>query len=202
MRGLGAQTGGMVPPRSGRLTLWVSMLLALAVCGSLPRVAHATDFTIEATTVGEGSAWRGDGLVQGGVRGGFQFAHIVSIEAQARIGYGVVDERILELIGIGTKLEIPIKPISPHLRLGVLHQHEEPSAAASEDPFGAAVGVGDGIRHRFGAEGAVGIDWMFAKVKRVTFQASVEAYGDLFPDKKGPLFYAGGGLAFGLRYQL
>lgn len=190
--------------RACRSVLLVSAIFvaSLFAWAALPRTASAADFYVEGTMLGEGSTWRGDGLIQGGIRSGFEFGDIVGVEAQARIGYGAVDERILELIGIGTKLSIPIKPISPHLRLAALHQHEEPAAAASEDPFGAAVGVGDGIRHRFGGEGAIGVDWFFAKVKRVTFQATVEAYGDVFPDKKGPLFYGGGGLAIGLQYKI
>jgi hypothetical protein len=164
--------------------------------------ALATDFYLEGQATGGGSTWRSDGNGQGDLRAGFQFARIIGVEAQGRLGYANVDERMLMGLGLGARLALPIEPFTPHLRLGMIHFHEEPLAAAHHDPFGALVGVGDGIRHRFGVEAALGLDWKFARVKKTSFFASVESYVHVFPDHKGPLVYGGGGLGMGLRYAL
>ncbi len=189
-----------------RLTTGVkaaSLALAIAAISAAPRTAHATDYYLEGSVLGGVTTWSPtDRNVQGALRTGFAFANIVGVEVQGRLGYAAVDQRMLEALGVGTKLMIPIKPVTPHLRLGMIHMHEEPVAAVSKDPAGAIVGVGDGIRHRFGIESGLGLDWIFAKTKRVNFLASAEGYVDVFPDDKGPLLYSGGGLGIGLQYHL
>ena len=67
---------------------------------------------------------------------------------------------------------------------------------------GAIFGVGDGIRHRFGVEVGLGVDWNFVTVKRTTFFSGVEAFLHAFPDDRGPTFYGGGSLSVGLHYAL
>jgi hypothetical protein len=184
--------------------LALSSLLATLLVA--PRAAHATDYYLEGGVLGGGTTWSPhDGNVQGTLRTGFAFArNIVGVEVEGRLGYAGVDQRILEGLGVGTKLSIPIRPVVPHLRLGMIHMHEEPVAAAKKDVAGAIVGVGDGIRHRFGVATAIGIDWIFAdtKNKKLSFLASAEGYVNVFPDQKGPLLYAGGGLGLGLQYHL
>lgn len=176
----------------------------VAVFTLAPCEARAADYYLEGSVLGGGTTWSPhDGNVQGALRTGFAFAkNIVGIEVQGRLGYAGVDQRILEALGVGTKLSIPIQPVTPHLRLGMIHMHEEPVSAAKKDVAGAIVGVGDGIRHRFGIENALGVDWAFAKTKRMAFIASVEGYLDVFPDDKGPLLYAGGGMGLGFQYHL
>ncbi len=194
-------------PRRSFRALVLSLSLACAVLGALvfaPRAAHAADYYLEGGVLGGGSTWSPhDGNVAGALHTGFAFAkNIVGVEVQGRLGYAGIDTRLLEGLGFGTKLSIPLDPVSPHLRVGVLHLHEEPIAAVKHDVGGAIVGVGDGIRHRFGLDTAIGLDWTFAKTRKLAYFASAEAYLDVFPDDKGPLLYSGGGLGIGFRYHL
>lgn len=181
--------------------LWMGAALAL-VSALGGREARATDFYIEGQLAGSGSAWRGDGNGQGALRTGFQFKEIVGVEVQGRLGYANVDERLLMGLGAGVRLAIPIQPVVPHLRVGMIHFHEHPVSAAHHDIAGAIFGVGDGIRHRFGVETALGVDWNFAKVDRTTFFTGLEAFIQAFPDDRGPTFYGGGSLGIGLHYGL
>ncbi len=178
-------------------------LSALAVGFLLSRPAAATDYYVEGSVSGGGSTWGSDPNVQGALRTGFEFVDIVSVDLQGRIGYSAVDERMIEIVGLGTKLAIPIEPFIPHLRLHALHFHEVPVSAMHEDTFMHVIGVGDGIRHRFGFEAALGASYVFATVDRTKFLAQMEAYVDVFPDDgKGPIIYSGGGLGLGLQYDI
>ncbi len=176
---------------------------AVAVATLIPRTSHATELYVEGNVFGGGSVWEADPNVEGALRSGFEFADIASVELQGRLGYGAVDQRMLMLVGLGTRLSIPIQPIVPYMRLHVLHSHESPVAAMQHDPFMHILGVGDGIRHRFGFEGALGARWDFTKKDDTMFSASVEALVDAYPDDgKGPQLYAGAGLGLGLEYSL
>lgn len=182
--------------------LAATMLLALAALLATARDAHATDFYVEGTAYGGASAWERDPNVQGALHLGFEFVDIVSVDVVGRIGFAGIDERMLMMVGIGTKLALPFEVIIPHVRLTAIHAHETPVDAMHHDAFGHAMGVGDGIRHRFGVEGALGLSWMFAHYKKAGFMAQAEAYVDGFPDDRGPQVYGGGGLGFGVQVGL
>lgn len=167
-----------------------------------PRPAHATDFYVQALATGGGSTWRDDPNIQGGLHLGFEFADIFSVEGMARMGYANIDQRLLLLVGFAIKGAIPIEPVSPYLRLGAIHMHEESVAGMKTDPFLHFVGVGDAIRHRFGVETAAGIDIRFLERKKVGLFGVVEATIDIFPDDKGPLVYGGATTGLAVQYEL
>jgi hypothetical protein len=181
-------------------TIWTGAAVAALLYAS---EARATDYYVEGSVMGGGSTWGTDPNVQGALRTGFEFVDIVSVDLQGRLGYASVDERMLMMVGLGTKLALPIEPVVPHVRLAAIHFHETPLAAMHHDPFMHAMGVGDGIRHRFGFEGALGVSWFFVKVKDATFLAQAEGYVDAFPDDgKGPVVYGGAGLGLGMQYDI
>ncbi len=182
----------------GRFWVLTSLLFALA----LPRTAMATDFYVEGAISGGGSSWQADPNIGGTLHLGFEFLDIISVETLGRIGYSAVDERLLELLGVGAKAAIPIQPFTPFIRATAIHQHEMPVAVMGNDTFGHVMGVGDGIRHRFGIEGALGASITFAKYKKSLFMAEVEGYVDAFPDDRGPVVYGGASLGFGIQVGL
>jgi hypothetical protein len=177
---------------------------AALACALMTREAEATDYYVEGNVSGGGSTWgTSDPNVQGALRTGFEFLDIVSVDLQGRLGYASVDERMLMMVGLGTKLALPIEPFIPHIRLHAIHFHESPVDVMKHDPFMHAMGVGDGIRHRFGFEAGLGASYLFAKVKRANFLAQAEGYVDAFPDDgKGPVVYGGAGLGVGMQYGL
>jgi hypothetical protein len=63
-------------------------------------------------------------------------------------------------------------------------------------------GVGDGIRHRGGPEGAIGVDFPIAKPKGAELLATVEASALWFPDERGPHVYGIGTAALSARFGL
>ncbi len=169
---------------------------------SVPRTARAADFYTEGLAYGGATTWSHDPSFQAALHSGFEFLDVISVDVLGRIGYAAVDERMLMTLGIGTKLALPFDRFIPHLRLTALHAHETSISAMGNDTFGHIMGVGDGIRHRFGVEGAIGFSVVFAKLKKNRFFAQTEAYFDGFPDDRGPKFYAGGGLGLGVQVGL
>jgi len=183
---------------------WVltSFVFALLFAVATPRTAEAVDFYAEGAISGGASTWEKDPNIGGQLHLGFEFLDIISVDTLGRIAYAAVDERLLELLGIGVKAAIPIQPFTPFIRATAIHQHEMPVAVMGNDTFGHVMGVGDGIRHRFGVEGALGASITFAKYKKSLFMAEVEGYVDAFPDERGPVVYGGATLGFGIQVGL
>jgi hypothetical protein len=164
--------------------------------------ARAAEVQFSALAGGQGSAWRGDGAGFVGLRLGMRFADIAGPYIMLRAGYANTDERILELLEIGGQVWARLGITRPYLRFGLVHQHEEPWAAVKGDVFGALVGVGDGIRHRFGFDGALGVDIPFKQYKSFQFHATLEGILSGFPDPKGPAVYGGAAAGIGFNYGL
>ncbi len=181
---------------------WAAAALVTLSTSLFAHDAHATDFYTEGTLLGGASSWEDDPNISGALHIGFEFLDIISPELLGRIGYGAIDERLLALVGVGVKLALPIEPFTPFLRVTAIHQHETPVDAMGHDTFGHVMGVGDGIRHRFGVEGALGASLTFVKIDNVALMAEVEGYIDAFPDDRGPVVYGGAGLGFGVQVGL
>lgn len=184
-----------------RSSFVLTALLALAGT-SLATPSRAGEIQLAALAGGQGSAWRSDVTGFVGLRFGYRFKDIVAPYIMLRAGYANTDERILEMLQIGVQLWLKIDAWRPYARLGLVHQHEEPWAAVKTEPFGALFGVGDGIRHRGGFEGAIGFDRRFAEHKGFEFHWTLEALVTGFPDVKGPKVYAGGLAGLGFNYEL
>jgi hypothetical protein len=164
--------------------------------------ARAGEVQVEALAGGQGSSWRSDGAGFVGLRFGYRFKDVVAPYLMLRAGYANTDERVLEMLQLGVQVWAKIGSVRPYARFGVVHQHEEPWAAVKADAFGALLGVGDGIRHRGGFDGGLGVDVPFQAYKGFQFHWSVEAMLTGFPDPRGPALYAGGIAGIGFNYAL
>jgi hypothetical protein len=173
---------------------------ALLACFDAP--ARAGEIQFSMAVGGEGSSWRHDGAGFGGIKLGYRFVDIVAPYFIGRLGYANTNQRVLEMLQLGVQLWARIGITRPYLRLGVIHQHEEPWASVQADGWGALLGVGDGIRHRAGFEGALGVDIPFVQRNAWQFHATVEGFATGYPDSKGPVFYGGGTLGVGFNYAL
>jgi hypothetical protein len=109
---------------------------------------------------------------------------------------------MLTFLSLGVQAWARIGKVRPFARFGLVHQHEETMSSVADEPFGALFGVGDGIRHRAGLDGGLGVDIPFQKEKSWEFHARVEALFTGFPDPRGPGIYAGGTLGLGFNYAL
>jgi hypothetical protein len=170
--------------------------------GDPPPPSSPGEIQLGAAVGGEGSTWRGDGAGFVGIRTGFRFLDIAGPYFLARMGYATVNQRWLEMIQIGGQVWARIGITRPYLRLGLTHQHEEPWPSVTADYLGAFIGVADGIRHRSGFEGALGVDIPFKQLKAWQFHATVEGFTSLFPDARGPRLYGGGTLGVGANFTI
>ena len=180
----------------------VAALAAAALTAGIALPARAGEVQFATAVGGEGSSWKGDGAGFAGIQLGYRFRDIVAPYFLGRIGYATIDHRVIEMLQLGVQLWARLGIVRPYLRLGVIHQHEEPWNSVKGDGWGALLGVGDGIRHRAGFEGALGIDVPFFQRKAWQVHARVEGFATGFPDSKGPVVYGGGTLGLGINYAL
>jgi hypothetical protein len=166
----------------------------------VPSLARAGEIQGAVGLVGTATEWRDDGAAYASFRLGYRWWHRLAIDAQGWFGHAPIDDRYLTYLTVGASLYGQIKQTRPYLRLGFVHQHEEPGTSLRNDPFGAAFGVGDGIRHRGGFMSAAGIEIPFAQAGHHEWFASVEANATWFPDPRGPSWYAGGGAGVGVSF--
>jgi hypothetical protein len=133
---------------------------------------------------------------------GWCFSDFIGPYFLSRLGYAGHSNRTILTLSIGLQVWGRIGSLRPYVRASILHQHEETVASILDDPGGAVVGIGSGIAHRSGPEGAIGVDIPIQQSKRLAVYVSLEAVGDWFPDVRGPAFYVFGGGAVAARYSL
>jgi hypothetical protein len=148
------------------------------------------------------SSWRGDGAVLSSMFLGLRFADLISVDALTRLGYGTVDDRMLTYLSLGVTVFGRVWKLRPYARLSLVHQHEEPRSAIADDPSGAVFGVGNGIRHRGGFGGSLGLQIPIAQVRSTEIFTGGDVTSTYFPDPRGPSVYWGAGLWFGANFRL
>lgn len=177
-------------------------LVTMVVLGALGGPAVAGDLVISGSLEGQGTTWdtdvAGNGILMTDYRRGFW-----SVSFLGKLGYGAVDERVLEYLDLGARFWKRLGRTSLYLRPGLVHQHEIPRESIDAGPFSTILGVGDGIRHRAGLSAGAGVMVGVIPYKYGTFFAIVHtgaAY--FFENEKGPSLYWGGGLGIGFTYDL
>lgn len=162
----------------------------------------ALEATADSLLSAGASTWRGDALAQSSLRLGVRIHDLLGLQLQSRAGYGGVNDRALIAVAFGAQVWGRLGPVRPYARASLVHQHEEPLDSVRARPLEAIVGVGEGIRHRAGAEGAVGLEYTFLREKNFELTAAVDVAAPYFPDERGPAFYVLGGVGFGLHHSL
>ena len=166
------------------------------------RPARAGELQVMLGAAGGSSTWARDPTGYTSFKLGYRWADVFSIYALTRLGYAPVNDRSLTYLSLGAQLWGRLGFTRPYVRVAASHQHEESIASVTDQPAGALFGVGDGIRHRAGGEGALGIDFPLRRDKRVEWMLSLEGSTIYFPDPRGPSLYVLGGLAIGANYSL
>jgi hypothetical protein len=133
---------------------------------------------------------------------GWCFSDFIGPYFLSRLGYAGRSERTIITLSIGMQIWGRIGSLRPYARASIMHQHEETIASIVADPGGAVVGIGAGVAHRSGPEGAVGVDIPIQQSKKLAVYITLEAVGDWFPDPRGPALYAFGSGAVSARYSL
>lgn len=166
------------------------------------RPARAGEVEVRVGLAGAATDWKDDGAGVGALTIGYRFIDLVGIYIFGRLGFGAVDDRVLTCLGLGAQIWGRLGIVRPYARLGLLHIHEEPWTAVTHEPFGALLGVGDGIRHRTGLELGLGADIPVFKRGRVELFTGLEANAAWVTFSSGPSWYWGGGVSFGMHYSL
>jgi hypothetical protein len=144
-----------------------------------------------AVTLGGGATnWRGDGVGYGGLGLGLRLFGVVTPFVDVRLGYGAVDQRLLTFLSIGVEGGYAVSDfVYPRIRAAFVHQHEESMAAVAEEPFGAVLGIGKGIRHRAGGVFGLGVDFTILRRPKLRLTAGPEVSVAVLGYSSGPSVY-------------
>jgi len=185
--------------RTARLAALVAVL-----CGTGARFAHAGELDMALGLDAADSDWDDDHLSYGSFKAGYRFAGLPWFQLTyiGKLGYASVDERMLTYLSLGPEVRPQLfERVRPYARGTVVHQHEENVDAAQDQPYQALVGVGDGIRHRAGVAGALGVEFPFAQHLVGDFYASIDLSATYFPDDRGPHRYLTAGASIGFKWD-
>ena len=163
---------------------------------------HKTEAFLATDYEGGSSSWPGDPAALSELRLGFRFMETGALYVQSGLGYAPVNNRELVQIALGGQLWLRLWKVKPFVRAAIIHQHEESTAAWKSDFGESLLGIGNGIRHRAGAEAALGLDIPFYRSEKVEIDGNVEASAPWYPDNRGPHFYLLGGFGLGVHYAL
>ncbi len=135
-------------------------------------------------------------LGYGGFSVGLQLWRIVTPFVGASLGYARVDQRLLTRLTVGVDVGHTFADrYRPRLFAAFVHQHEESLASVAEQPFGAVLGIGDGIRHRAGAYFGAGFDWRFFRRGSLQLAVGPELSAMYLTYSSGPSWYLFGGIS-------
>ncbi len=189
------------------MSMLKSLLGAAVLTGMFAPSARADDeptrLTVAAGAAMSKTTWRGDAGAHSTFELGLEATPWLGFFFLSRLGYGLIDQRMLTYVSAGVRLTMePVPDIRTYARLSVAHQHEETLHVVAQDPGGALFGIGDGIRHRGGGELGLGVAFDLAESDGFGVFVSVEGNGMFFPDPRGPQLYAAFSSALGIRHAL
>lgn len=136
------------------------------------------------------------------MRLGYRFANLVAIDAVTRESYLHVDNRLATFLSVGLSLFGKLGPLRPYVRGYLVHQHEQSVGVTAARPFESLLGVADGIRHRGGFGGSLGLDVTVHKERSIEWFIGGAPDVTAFPDDRGPTLYVTLGVWAGLNYAL
>jgi hypothetical protein len=149
------------------------------------------------------SDWSGDPVGYGALRIGLRLFGVVTPFAQGRLGYGRVDQRLLTFLSLGVEAGVSLQDrFYPRGFLAFVHQHEESMAAVDEEPLGAVLGIGPGIRHRAGITFGAGFDVVIDRRGGFELTVGPELSGAYLTYSSGPNWYGVASVSLGGSFRL
>jgi hypothetical protein len=149
------------------------------------------------------SDWSGDPVGYGALRLGLRLFGVVTPFAQGRLGYGKVDQRLLTFLSLGLEAGVSLQDrFYPRGFLAFVHQHEESMAAVDEEPLGAVLGIGPGIRHRAGIQFGAGFDVVIHRKGGFELTVGPELSGAYLTYSSGPNWYGTASVSLGGSFRL
>ena len=184
-----------------------ALVLAIAAGASLlPTSAHAGELDLNLGLQATTTDWPADHGGGGSLDLGYWFATIGGTSLGAKyVGkeqYANVDERVMTYLSINAAVRQDLGAVRLVATAGLVHQHEETRDALMEAPFSAALGIGDGIRHRAGARSGLSIVMPVARYRRGEFYLAFDLDATVFTeDTRGPRWMSSGGVSFGATFD-
>jgi hypothetical protein len=149
------------------------------------------------------SGWSGDPVSYSSLKIGLRLFRIVSPFVQGRLGYGRIDQRMLTFLSAGVEAGGYIQDrFFPKGFVAFVHQHEESMASVDEEPFGALMGIGPGIRHRAGVQLGAGFDVVAVREPRYELTVGPELVTAFLTYSSGPGWYGFVGIVGGGNFHL
>ncbi|HND12043.1 MAG TPA: hypothetical protein PLY80_16495, partial [Pseudomonadota bacterium] len=134
---------------------------------------------------------------------GLRLYRSIALVVQGRLGYGRIDQRQLTAILIGLMGGGYLaNKVYGRLSVSFVHQHEESIAAVAEQPGGALLGIGTGIRHRAGVQGNLGVDFIVYRQPKYELSLGPEVAISYLTYSTGPSIYGFAGLSAGSAFHL
>ena len=115
----------------------------------------------------------------------FRVLDRLALDVGGREGVASGDLRVLGAVQVAARYSVSDLV---YLRGGFVHHHETPWDAFQEDPVMAALGSSDGIRHRSGVDGGLGLRFALPSAS-APVSTSLEVSAMFFPDTDGPRVY-------------
>jgi hypothetical protein len=134
--------------------------------GSAPSSAPAParprgELSVGVGVHGGATDWAGDPLGYGSFDIGLRLWRVVTPYVGAALGYARIDQRLLTRLTLGVGFGVTLADrFRPRGYVAFVHQHEESLASVAQQPFGAVLGIGNGIRHRAGVHVGVAFDFV------------------------------------------
>lgn len=152
---------------------------------------------------GGASNWSGDGLGYAGFDLGLRIYRVVTFRAGLDLGYARVDQRVLTRLELGFDFGWTFaQRVRPHVGIAFVHQHEESLAALAQQPLGAVLGIGTGIRHRAGIHSGLGLEIIAARNRQLEFGVGPDASFMWLTYSSGPTWYWTLGVTAALHVRL
>lgn len=145
-----------------------------------------------------GSGWSSDALAYASIMLGVRLFRVITPFGMLRLGYANVDQRLLTFLSLGLQFGYPVHSRAyPYGRLGFVHQHEESLAALADNLAGVVLGIGYAIRHRAGAQAALGCDFVLLRGHRGDLVLGPEVMLAYLGYSSGPNIYGSVGVQLG-----
>lgn len=149
------------------------------------------------------SNWSGDPAGYSALGLGLRLFGIITPFAEARVGAGRVDQRMLTFLSLGVAGTFHVsEKVAPRVFIGAAHQHEESIAVVVEQPAGALLGIGGGIRHRAGVQFGAGCDFQVYEKSKFILTVGPELRAAYLTYSSGPSWYTQVGVALNGHFQL
>ena len=164
--------------------------------GGARRPASAGELDLDAGLTATTTAWPGDHGGGAALDASWWFRDWIGASFMRQGAVRHRRRRLLSYFSVNVAVRHPAGPLRLTGTLGLVHQHEEPRSALMDAPIEAALGVGDGIRHRAGGRAGLQLALPVKELALGDVYVALDLDATVFADDdRGPRWMAGAGLA-------